>query len=28
IKIRAHNIPAFKPSKVFIEGVKSKVKVN
>ncbi|MDG1794521.1 MAG: integration host factor subunit beta [Flavobacteriaceae bacterium] len=28
IKIPAHNIPAFKPSKVFIEGVKSKVKVN
>ena len=28
IKIPAHNIPAFKPSKVFVEGVKSKVKVN
>ena len=28
IKIPAHNIPAFKPAKVFIEGVKSKVKVN
>lgn len=28
IKIPAHNIPAFKPSKVFIEGVKAKVKVN
>ena len=28
IKIPAHNIPSFKPSKVFIEGVKKKVKVN
>ena len=28
IKIPAHNIPAFKPSKVFLEGVKQKVKVN
>ncbi|GGK54475.1 MULTISPECIES: HU family DNA-binding protein [Flavobacteriaceae] len=28
IKIPAHNIPAFKPAKVFVEGVKSKVKVN
>jgi DNA-binding protein HU-beta len=28
IKIPTHNIPAFKPSKVFIEGVKAKVKVN
>jgi DNA-binding protein HU-beta len=28
IKIPAHNIPSFKPSKVFIEGVKLKVKVN
>ena len=28
IKIPAHNIPAFKPSKVFLEGVKEKVKVN
>ena len=28
IKIPAHNIPSFKPSKVFVEGVKSKVKVN
>ncbi len=28
IKIPAHNIPAFKPAKVFMEGVKSKVKVN
>lgn len=27
IKIPAHNIPAFKPSKVFVEGVKKKVKV-
>lgn len=27
IKIPAHNIPAFKPAKVFLEGVKSKVKV-
>ncbi len=27
IKIPAHNIPAFKPAKVFIEGVKSNVKV-
>ena len=27
IKIRAHNIPAFKPAKVFVEGVKAKVKV-
>jgi len=27
IKIPAHNIPAFKPSKVFVEGVKAKVKV-
>lgn len=27
IKIPAHNIPAFKPAKVFIEGVKSKVPV-
>lgn len=27
IKIPAHNIPAFKPAKVFVEGVKSKVKV-
>ena len=24
IKIPAHNIPAFKPAKVFVEGVKSK----
>lgn len=28
IKIPAHNIPAFKPAKVFLEGVKSKVEVN
>ena len=28
IKIPAHNIPSFKPSKVFVEGVKSKVRVN
>jgi len=28
IKIPAHNIPAFKPAKVFVEAVKSKVKVN
>ena len=27
VKIPAHNIPAFKPSKVFINGVKSKVEV-
>lgn len=27
IKIPAHNIPAFKPSKVFVEGVKSNVEV-
>ena len=27
IKIPAHNIPAFKPAKVFAEGVKTKVKV-
>ncbi len=27
IKIPAHNIPAFKPAKVFVEGVKSHVKV-
>lgn len=27
IKIPAHNIPAFKPSKTFTEGVKSKVDV-
>ena len=27
IKIPAHNIPSFKPAKVFMEGVKSNVKV-
>ena len=27
IQIPAHNIPAFKPSKTFVEKVKSKVKV-
>jgi len=27
IKIPAHNIPAFKPAKVFVEGVKNKVEV-
>lgn len=27
IKIPAHNIPAFKPAKVFVEGVKKKVEV-
>ena len=27
IKIPAHNIPAFKPAKVFVEGVKAKVEV-
>jgi len=27
IKIPAHNIPAFKPAKVFVEGVKSNVHV-
>ncbi|WP_340077210.1 HU family DNA-binding protein [Leptobacterium sp. I13] len=27
IKIPAHNIPAFKPSKVFVESVKSNVEV-
>ncbi len=27
IKIPAHNIPSFKPAKVFVEGVKSKVTV-
>lgn len=27
INIPAHNIPAFKPAKVFVEGVKTKVKV-
>ena len=28
IKIPPHNIPAFKPSKFFIEGVKTKLKIN
>ena len=28
LKIPAHNIPSFKPSKVFHDGVKYKVKVN
>ena len=28
IKIPAHNISAFKPAKIFLEGVKSKVEVN
>ena len=27
IKIPAHNIPAFKPAKVFVEGVKTNVKL-
>ncbi|MBL4723937.1 MAG: integration host factor subunit beta [Lutibacter sp.] len=27
IKIPAHNIPSFKPAKIFVEGVKSKVSV-
>jgi DNA-binding protein HU-beta len=27
VKIPAHNIPAFKPAKVFVNGVKSKVEV-
>ena len=27
INIPAHNIPSFKPAKVFVEGVKAKVKV-
>lgn len=27
ITIPAHNIPSFKPSKVFVEGVKERVKV-
>lgn len=27
IKIPAHNIPAFKPAKIFVEGVKSNVPV-
>jgi len=28
VKIPAHNIPAFKPAKVFVQGVKSKVPVS
>ena len=28
IKVPAHNIPAFKPSKIFLNGVKNKLKVN
>ena len=28
IKIPAHNIPAFKPSKIFLNGVKNKLKFN
>ena len=28
IKIPAHNIPAFKPAKIFVEGVKSNVEVS
>ncbi len=27
VKIPAHNIPAFKPAKIFVNGVKSKVEV-
>ena len=27
IKIPAHNIPAFKPAKMFVQGIKSKVAV-
>ena len=27
IKIPAHNIPAFKPAKIFVQGIKSKVPV-
>jgi DNA-binding protein HU-beta len=27
VKIPAHNIPVFKPAKVFVNGVKTKVKV-
>jgi len=27
VKIPAHNIPAFKPAKIFVEGVKTKVPV-
>ena len=28
LKLPAHNIPSFKPAKVFVEGVKKKVQVN
>lgn len=28
VKIPAHNIPAFKPAKVFVKGVKAKVAVS
>ena len=28
IRIPAHNIPAFKPAKIFVQGVKSKVSVS
>lgn len=28
LKIPTHNIPSFKPAKVFVEGVKKKVQVN
>ena len=28
IKIPAHNIPTFKPSKFFVKGVKNKVKID
>ena len=28
LKIPAHNIPSFKPAKVFVEGVTKKVQVN
>lgn len=27
VKIPAHNVPSFKPAKIFVEGVKSKVPV-
>jgi len=28
ITIPAHNIPAFKPSKIFLKGVKNKIKID
>jgi len=28
IKIPAHNIPSFKPAKIFVQGVKSKIAVS